>query len=515
MRTNLPVTQCEYDFPRDVTLMSATDTKGRVTYANAAFIKVCGFDRDEILKQPHNLVRHPDMAPQAFADMWSTLKGGLSWSGLVKNRRKNGDHYWVRANAAPIIRNGRLTGYLSVRCKPERHEIEAAERLYREFREGQAGQRKFHRGLIVRTGLLAWTSLLQTMPVRWRIRSALLAPFALTVLLGFLFGLHGAMLGGFAAAGAALALLTSLWLETQISRPLQAVLKQALSVAAGQPGENIHLNRVDEVGMILRAINQSGLNMRSLVDDVSEQVGGLKQSSRDIAAGNNDLNDRSVQSAASLEQTAASMEQMTATVRNNADTALQASQLAALTSEAASEGDMAVGRVVQTMDEIADASRKISAITSVIEGIAFQTNILALNAAVEAARAGEQGRGFAVVAGEVRMLALRSSTAAKEITTLINDSVDKTAAGSGLVSNARDSMRNILSQVARVDDLIKEISSATREQSEGIGQVNTAVTLLDQMTQQNAGLAHESAEAAGSLEVRTHNLSEAVAVFQS
>lgn len=264
--------------------------------------------------------------------------------------------------------------------------------------------------------------------------------------------------------------------------------------------------------MILRAINQSGLNLRSLVDDVSEQLGGLKQSSHDIAAGNNDLNDRSVQSAASREQTAASMEQMTATVRNNADTALQASKLAGLTREAVSQGDTAVGKVVETMDEITDASRKIGAIISVIEGIAFQTNILALNAAVEAARAGEQGRGFAVVAGEVRTLAQRSSVAAKEITVLINNSVDKTAVGSGLVSKARDSMCNILSQVTRVNDLINEISLATREQSEGIGQVNVAVTQLDRMTQQNAGMAHESAEAADSLEVRTHKLSEAVAV---
>jgi aerotaxis receptor len=321
------------------------------------------------------------------------------------------------------------------------------------------------------------------------------------------------MLGGFAAMSAAVSLITSAWLERQISRPLQALLKQALSVAAGQPGENIQLNRVDEIGMILRAINQSGLNLRSLVDDVSKQIVGLQQSSSEIVAGNNDLSDRSLQSAASLEETAASMEQMTATVGNNADTALQASKLADETSEAASEGDAAVGKVMQTMSEISDASRKINEIISVIEGIAFQTNILALNAAVEAARAGEQGRGFAVVAGEVRTLAQRSSTAAKEITALINDSVAKTATGSALVNQAGASMNNILSQVARVTDLINEISSATREQSEGIGQVNVAVTQLDQMTQQNAGLAQDSATAASNLEGRTHKLGEAVAVF--
>jgi aerotaxis receptor len=515
MRTNLPVTQCEYDFPRDATLMSTTDTQSTITYANAAFVRVSGFDSDEILGQPHNLVRHPDMPPQAFADMWSTLKAGLSWTALVKNRRKNGDHYWVRANAAPIIRNGQLTGYLSVRTKPERGEIEAAERLYKDFRENNAGQRKFHQGLIVRTGWLAWASSLQTMPVRWRIRCGLLVSFGLAVLSAFLLGLPGMMLGGFAAAGAVLTLLTSCWLEKQISAPLQFVLKQALAVAAGQAGQNVHLDRVDEIGMILRAVNQSGLNLRSLVDDVSDQLGGLRQSSSDIAAGNNDLNDRSVHSAANLEQTAASMEEMTATVKNNADTALQASKLAEQTSDAASDGDTAVGKVVETMKELTDASKKISEIISVIEGIAFQTNILALNAAVEAARAGEQGRGFAVVAGEVRALAQRSSTAAKEITALINDSVARTATGSELVNKAGDSMRHIMGQVARVTDLINEISSATREQSEGIAQVNVAVTQLDQMTQQNAGLAQQSATAAGGLELMTRKLTDAVAVFQS
>lgn len=514
MRTNLPVTQREYEFPRDATLMSTTDTQSHITYANAAFVQVSGFDSDEILGQPHNLVRHPDMPPQAFADMWSTLKAGLSWTALVKNRRKNGDHYWVRANAAPIIRDGQLTGYLSVRTRPERSEIEATEPLYQAFRENKAGSRKFHQGLIVRTGLLAWTSLLQTMPVRWRIRLGFFASFALAVFFAFLTGLPSSTIGGIAIGSAALSLLTSFWIEKQIAAPLQVVLRQALAVASGQAGTNIHLNRVDEIGMLLRAVNQSGLNLRSLVDDVSAQLDGLQQSSSDIAAGNNDLNDRSVHSAASLEQTAASMEEMTATVKNNADTAMQASKLADETSDAASGGDMAVGKVVETMKEITDASRQISEIISTIEGIAFQTNILALNAAVEAARAGQHGRGFAVVASEVRALAQRSATAAKEITALINDSVARTAAGSELANKAGDSMRNIMDQVARVTDLINEISSATREQSEGIAQVNIAVTQLDQMTQQNAGLASESATAAGDLEIRTRKLNDAVAVFQ-
>lgn len=155
MRANLPVTQHEYDFPQDATLMSTTDAQSHITSANAAFVQASGFDSDEILGQPHNLVRHPDMPSQAFADMWATLKAGLSWIALVKNRRKNGDHYWVRANATPVVRNGQLVGYMSVRTKPSRDEVAATEKIYREFQDNRAGGRRFHQGLIVRTRLFA------------------------------------------------------------------------------------------------------------------------------------------------------------------------------------------------------------------------------------------------------------------------------------------------------------------------------------------------------------------------
>ena len=202
MRVNEPVTQREYEFPENATLMSTTDTQSYIAYANAAFVEVSGFSREEIEGQPHNIVRHPDMPPEAFADMWATLKSGQPWTALVKNRRKNGDHYWVRANATPVVRNGRTTGYMSVRTKPTRDEIAAAETLYKDFRTGQAGTRKFHKGLIVRTGLMAWRSVFQVMPVRWRIRLTFL--MLLPALLGAAWasGLSGAARGGFAASAA-------------------------------------------------------------------------------------------------------------------------------------------------------------------------------------------------------------------------------------------------------------------------------------------------------------------------
>ena len=425
MRTNLPVTQRELDFPANSTLMSTTDSKGRITYANAAFVSVSGFTRDELMGQPHNLVRHPDMPSEAYADMWATIQAGRSWTALVKNRRKDGDHYWVRANAAPIVRGGQTVGYISVRTKPSREDVSQAETLYRDFREGKVRHLAFREGLLVRTGFWRWTSLLQLMCVCWRIRLGV-AFCPLCVVLGAaLMGLHGWALWGVTLAAMAGAAGADWFLEAQISRPLKFLQRKAQRVATGQPDTDVvQLNRIDEIGMILRSINQAGLNLRALVDDVGEQVSGLSTASAQIAQGNNDLSSRTEQAASSLQQTAASMEEMTASIRNNAETASQASSLAAEATHAATQGGDAVERVVETMHEISRSSTKISDIIGVIDAIAFQTNILALNAAVEAARAGDQGRGFAVVAAEVRSLAKRSAEAAKEIKALIGDSVD-------------------------------------------------------------------------------------------
>lgn len=514
MRDNQPVTQREYEFPADATLMSTTDPQSYITYANAAFIEVSGFTHDEIQGQPHNLVRHPDMPREAFADMWRTLQGGEPWTALVKNRRKNGDHYWVRANATPVVRDGRIAGHMSVRTKATREDIAAAEALYRDFREGRAGNRRFHKGLIVRSGLAGWASMFQTMPVRWRIRGALLVMLPTLLAGAWASGLAGAALGGFAAIATVAAALVSWFLEAQISRPLEQLREQALQVASGASQKVEHMNRVDEIGMTARTISQLGLMFRWLIDDVSAQVLNVQTATNEIAQGNNDLSSRTEKAASSVQQTASSMTQMTATVKSNAETAGQANQLSGSASDAAARGGKAVSEVVHTMNEITQSSKKIADIIGVIDGIAFQTNILALNAAVEAARAGEQGRGFAVVAGEVRSLAQRSADAAKEIKRLIGASVEKVESGSKLVDDAGRTMDDIVAQVRRVSDLIAEISAATTEQTTGIGQVGAAIGSLDQITQQNAALVEQSAAASESLKQQAARLVEAVSVFR-
>jgi aerotaxis receptor len=513
LHDNQPVTQKEYEIPDNATLMSVTDPQSYISYANASFVGVSGYTIEELQGQPHNVVRHPDMPKEAFADLWSTIKSGLPWTGLVKNRRKNGDHYWVRANVTPVIRHGTPTGYMSVRTKPSRDEIAAAESLYQDFREGRAGNRRFQQGLVVRTGLMKLRSFFQVARVRSRI-CLLGATFALwLVLAGLLFGLSGLHLAEMSASTVAGLFVLVLLLNQQISDPLERLLKEALDVASGESHTVTPLNRIDEIGMLSRSVGQLGVMFRWLATDVGEQISGVQTASREIAQGNMDLGKRTEAAATSVQQTASAMTQMTSAVQSNAETAHHADSLSASAREAAVKGGASVGDVMETMNDISASAKRITDIIGAIEGIAFQTNILALNAAVEAARAGEQGKGFAVVAQEVRALAQRSADAAKEIKHLIEDSVGKIALGSRLVNEAGQAMDDIVEQVKRVSDLIAAISSATAEQSVGVTQVDQAIGNLDEITQQNAALVEQSMAVSESLRQQATRLVDAVEVF--
>ncbi|HEY9109743.1 MAG TPA: methyl-accepting chemotaxis protein [Roseateles sp.] len=303
-------------------------------------------------------------------------------------------------------------------------------------------------------------------------------------------------------------------LTRSIVRPIGQAVRIAQAVASGDLSTHFDNTSRDETGQLLAALKAMNEGLVNIVSTVRASSESIATGSAQIATGNADLSQRTEEQASNLQQTAASMEELNATVKNNADTARQASQLAQGASAVATKGGEVVGQVVATMEGITQSSKKIVDIISVIDGIAFQTNILALNAAVEAARAGEQGRGFAVVASEVRSLAQRSAVAAREIKTLIGDSVDRVEAGTRLVADAGSTMDDIVEQVRKVADLIAEISSATVEQTSGIGQVSDAVVQLDQVTQQNAALVEESAAAAESLKQQAQRMVEAVSVFR-
>ncbi|MDR7334942.1 methyl-accepting chemotaxis protein [Roseateles asaccharophilus] len=299
-----------------------------------------------------------------------------------------------------------------------------------------------------------------------------------------------------------------------VAQPLGALQKAVGAIADGDLGQSVASDRRDEIGALIQQTESMRQRLASTIGTVRNSVDSIGTASTEIATGNFDLSQRTEQTASNLQNAASSMSELTGTVRQTADSALTANQLVQSAMSAATRGGEVVGQVVGTMDEINAASRKIADIIGVIDGIAFQTNILALNAAVEAARAGEQGRGFAVVAGEVRSLAGRSAEAAREIKSLIGNSVERVENGARQVQAAGTTMGEIVSSVQRVQDIIGEISSAASEQSEGIASVNASVVQLDQMTQQNAALVEESAAAAESLKEQAERLIEAVSVFR-
>ncbi len=524
MRVNHPVTNTEYPIDDSTLILSTTDTKGRLTFVNPTFIEVSGFTEEELIGKAHNIVRHPDMPPEAFADLWETLEAGQPWTGLVKNRRKNGDYYWVLGNATPIKENGKIVGYLSARTKPPRELIDTVAPIYRQFIEGKAKNLKIHKGGVVRTDLIGKISELFHMTITKRIATCMGIPVLLIAIMGSV-GLWAqaqtvdvAWLESFFIAttigGGLLTAILGYTMAQNITKPLRDINNFSNTLAAGDLRTVFTSNRTDEFGELFKSINQLSINLRTTVSDVRTNAQDLQIAASEIASGNLDLSQRTEKQAASLEETSSSMEELTSTVRQNADNSKQADQLAITASDIAAKGGNMMTDVVSTMSLISDSSNKIADIISVIDSIAFQTNILALNAAVEAARAGEQGRGFAVVATEVRNLAQKSAAAAKEIKTLIDHSVETVDSGAKLVSDAGKTMEDIVISINQVTDIMSEITNASQEQSLGISQINQAITHMDEVTQQNAALVEQATASAESLDMQAKDLIGAISIFK-
>ncbi len=515
MRTNLPVTPNEILLEEGKTIVSTTDLKGNINYANPYFLEVSGFTEEELIGAPQNIVRHPDMPAEAFADLWATIRQGLPWTGMVKNRCKNGDFYWVLANVTPVIENGRPVGYMSVRTRPSRAMVTETARAYAAFKAGTAAGQRIHRGKVVADGLLARLRGRLHLPLAMRVALTGLLPAAALAACAVGLYLDGDKLLATLAGCTVLAALYLAWtVNAAVVAPLREATGYARQMAGGDLTTTIDVTRDDEMGQLLAALRQMNVNLRSIVGDVRSNFELIERATSEIASGNTDLSGRTESQASSLQETAASMEQLNTTVRQSATNVADADRLAGRASEVAGQGGAIVAQVVTTMDGISSSSHRILDIIGLIDGIAFQTNILALNAAVEAARAGEQGRGFAVVATEVRALAQRSAGAAKEIKGLIDESIDKVNAGSQLTGSAGTIMADVIASVTQVKQVMHEISHTASEQSLGIGQVNQAVAAIDDITQQNAALVEEAAAAAANLAQQTRCVAQAIAVFK-
>lgn len=515
MRMNLPVTNDEFLIAEGKSIVSKTDLKGNITYVNPYFIEASEYTEEELIGAPQNIIRHPDMPAEAFKDLWQTIKSGISWTGYVKNRRKNGGFYWVLANITPIREEGKVIGYMSVRIRPNQKDVQNVEQLYADIRKGKS-KYKINEGEAIKKGFGSLTNTLSKTTLSLRIHFSMLLIVLLQVLMTVLgFGSKLDILTWIGLFSTGICLLFWFTLIHIFIRPIHQAVDAANAMTAGDLSTvKLDSSQRHEIGRLLRALRQMSINLASVIWDVKSNAESINRTTHEIATGNMDLSKRTESQAANLEETASSMEEISSTVKNNAQSVLQANDLAQSASTVAQKGGEIASHAGQTMEEINQSSKKIVDIIGLIDSIAFQTNILALNAAVEAARAGEQGRGFAVVASEVRSLAQRSANAAKEIKAMIENSANKITAGTQYVEKTQASMLEIVDSVTRVTNIMNEITVANQEQSDGIDLIHRAITQIDNTTQQNAALVEQSAAASESLNHQTQKMLQAVSVFK-
>ncbi len=520
MRQNLPVTGRNLELPKDTNILSTTSPQSHITYVNPDFIKISGFTEEELLGQPHNIVRHPDMPPAAFEHMWSTLKSGRSWMGLVKNRCKNGDHYWVSAYVTPIAKNGSIVEYQSVRTKPEPEQVLAAEKLYAQLRSGKAAMPKWAASFSVKILLLIWGSIISSAMAAGMLTDTSISSLLLATLMS-----------GSLSSVSVLAILS----------PLGRLVERARNISNNPLSQSLYTGRTDEFGQIEFALRMMQAETGAIVGRIGDASNRLSEHTRGLLKDIESSNVLTVEQQAETDQIATAVNQMAASIQEVASNAQHAAdaagradtetasgqRLVAHTSQSITALEGEIRQAAQVIHELEGQSNEISKVLDVIRGIAEQTNLLALNAAIEAARAGELGRGFAVVADEVRSLAARTQQSTTDIQSMISALQERAQSAVTVMEQssrqahtsvahaeeAATALDGIGQRVNEITDMNVQIATAAEQQGAVSEDINRSINNIRDAADTNVQTGQNNLQSAKSVAQLTSALSELAKQF--